>query len=102
MRVDLSARSITRSVEDADDATEWDVLGSDRMWEDVLGGGANLGVALRAHELRYCDTGDDGRPFAAESRIDLLSDLLGLATWPSAQESPTRRAGERQHQGVGQ
>jgi hypothetical protein len=95
LRVDLTTRSITRSADDGDDATEWDVLGSDRMWEDVLGGSANLGVALRAQQLRYCDTGDDGRPFSADSRIDLLSDLLGLATWPSAQESPTRRGGER-------
>jgi hypothetical protein len=100
LRIDLSTRSITRSADDADDGTEWDVLGSDRMWEDVLGGGANLGAALRANALRYCDTGDDGRPIAAESRIDLLSDLLGLATWPSTRQSQTRQDGERQHEGV--
>ena len=105
--VDLAARSVSRPASDAEDGTEWDVLGSDRVWDAVLGGDVNLGVALRAHELRYCDTGDDVRPFTAESRIDLLADLLGLATWPAAaeirrpttHESPARQSGGRQHQG---
>jgi hypothetical protein len=109
-RVDLATRSVSRAASGAEDGTEWDVLGSDRVWETVLGGDVNLGVALRAHQLRYCDTGDDMRPFTAESRIDLLADLLGLATWPAAAEirrsathdSPARQNGGRQHRGEAQ
>lgn len=83
-RVDLATRCVTRPADDEEDGTEWDVVGSDQVWEAVLEGSVNLGTALRKHELRYCDTGDDERPFGAEARIDMLGDLLGLATWPAA------------------
>lgn len=85
-RVDLTTGKVSKYADDADDETEWDVLGSDQTWEAVLEGSVNLGVALRTHELRYCDTGDDGRPLTADSRIDLIADLLGVATWPVAAE----------------
>jgi protein-tyrosine sulfotransferase len=82
-RIDPVTRSVSQPADDAGDETEWDVLGSDRAWEAVLGGSLNIGVALRAQELRYCDTGEDELPIIAESRIDLLADFLGLATWPA-------------------
>ncbi|HZR52331.1 MAG TPA: sulfotransferase [Streptosporangiaceae bacterium] len=79
-RVDLPGRSVTGPAGDEQGGTEWDVLGADKVWEAVLSGSANLGVALRRNELRYCDTGDDERPFTAESRVDMLAEILGLAT----------------------
>ncbi len=85
LRVELAARTVSQ-LADTDDTTEWDVLGSAAAWEDVLSGSVNLGVALRRHDLRYCDTDGGRRPFAAESRVDMLGDFLGLASWPVAEE----------------
>ena len=83
-RVDLAAGTVTRLADGDEDGTEWDVLGPAEAWEAVLAGGVNLGVALRNHKLRYCDTGDDGQPFRADLRVDMLADFLGLASWPVA------------------
>ncbi len=87
-RVDLATRTATRLAEDADDGTEWDVLGSAASWAAVLDGRVNLGVALRSHELRYCDTGEDQNPSATDSRIDMVADLLGVASWPATAAFP--------------
>jgi hypothetical protein len=81
--IDLAAQQMIRSVGGREDGTEWDVRGPDQVWETVLTGGVNLGVALRGYELRYCDTGGDSWPSAAETRIGMLADLLGLANWPA-------------------
>jgi hypothetical protein len=61
---------------DADD-TAWDIVGCVDAWHAVLAGHTNLGVAMRHCELRYCPTGEAG-PVAAELRIGMLTDLLGL------------------------
>jgi sulfotransferase family protein len=87
-RVDLAARNATRLGEDEDDGTEWDVLGSAAAWAAVLDRRVNLGVALRSHELRYCDTSDDQNPSATNSRIDMLADMLGVASWPATATFP--------------
>lgn len=87
-RVDLAARTATRLADHEDDGTEWDVLGSATVWADVLDGRVNLGVALRSHELRYCDTGDDQNSSATNARIDMLADILGVASWPAIAASP--------------
>lgn len=86
-RVRLAARTVIRIAEDEDDGTEWDVLGSAAAWAAVLSGDVNLGVALRRHELRYCDTGAGEPPFTAEARVDMLGDFLGLASWRVTPES---------------
>lgn len=83
-RVDLATRAIRPADGSADD-TQWDVIGSADAWENVLRGEINLSVALRRCELRYCDAGDAG-PVAADSRIGMFADLLGLTSWPSAEE----------------
>jgi protein-tyrosine sulfotransferase len=82
-RVDPAAGTVGPLDGDGDD-TEWDVLGPAEAWQAVLGGGRNLGVALRRSELRYRDTGQNGVVGLAEARVDLLADLLGLASWPPA------------------
>jgi hypothetical protein len=90
---DSAARdSAARGDADRDDAGEelesaWDVIGSADTWEQILGGRANLSVALRHNQLRYCDTGDAG-PVAAEARIGMLSELLGLTSWRHARRHP--------------
>jgi hypothetical protein len=78
-RVDLATRTITRRAQTDDSDTEWDIIGSAAAWEGLLDGSVNLGVALRRHDLRYCDTGDPEA--AAQARVDMLADFLGLASW---------------------
>lgn len=63
--------------------TAWDVIGSAETWEQILRGRANLSVALRHNQLRYCESGNAG-PVAAEARIGMLSELLGLTSWRQA------------------
>jgi protein-tyrosine sulfotransferase len=59
---------------------DWGMVGSAQAWLEVLDGRANLSVALRRNELRYCDFGDDDS-FVAEDRIALLAAFLGLPRW---------------------
>jgi hypothetical protein len=92
--VDLAAHAITavngrqpaggRDGEDADPETAWDVIATVVTWSHLITGRTNLSVALRRHELRYIEQAETG-PVIAETRIGLLSDLLGLASWGQAQ-----------------
>jgi hypothetical protein len=72
-----------------EDGPEWGVVGSPRAWESVLSGERNLSAALRACELRYCDTGAADIPTTA-ARIAMLSHLLGVTARGRAK---TGRAG---------
>ena len=83
--VDLDARTVM-AADDANadpDEAEWNILGSPETWDAVLSGRVNLHVALRRCDLRYCSAGDDG-PFDTQTRVAMLSDLLGLSSWSSA------------------
>jgi hypothetical protein len=82
-RVDLAARTLTAlpgpaQDTDEDDGTSWDIVGSADVWDAVVTGRTNLGVALRRCELRYCEEGESG-PVIADTRIALLSELLSLS-----------------------
>jgi hypothetical protein len=90
-RVDLAARTVTAlhgnfgeddSGEDAEG--DWDLIGPAETWEQVIHGRTNLSVALRRSQLRYCDTGAAG-PVAADTRIGMIADLLGLTAWDQAE-----------------
>jgi protein-tyrosine sulfotransferase len=90
--VDLAARTVTREDPEAADAgpadadpddVGWTMLGSPEAWQAVLAGQVNLHVALRRSDLRYGSAGDDS-PVAAESRVSMLADLLGLSPWQQA------------------
>jgi hypothetical protein len=79
----------------------WDIIGSAEVWEQIIGGRVNMSVALRRHQLRYCDTGEAG-PVVADTRIGMLADLLGLASWGQARQrfAPQRRAAQAVPAGV--
>ena len=80
-QVDLKNRVVSLATSAAQEDSDWDVIGSAAAWEQVIEGKLNLSVALRAAQLRYCDGDDPGSPVAADTRIAVLADLLGLAQW---------------------
>ena len=85
-RVDPAAGTVTAVSPAAseDDETAWDVIGSAETWQGVLDGHVNLGVAMRRCDLRYCDSDGDG-PVLANIRLDMLAELLGVASrWEPA------------------
>jgi hypothetical protein len=79
----------------AESDVAWNVIAAADTWEQITSGQVNMSVALRRNLVRYLDTGDT-RPGIADTRIGLLSDLLGLASWgqarkpapPPAKETP--------------
>ncbi len=77
--VDLPTRTVSSAPRDGAD-TAWDIVGSTDAWQAVLTGQTNLGVAMRRCDLRYCDTGEAG-PVAADLRIGMLAEMLGLPPW---------------------
>jgi hypothetical protein len=78
--VDLGAHTVSRAGREAQEGSDWDVVGSSDAWEQVISGNLNLSVALRACRLRYCD-GHEMQPLIADTRLAVLGRLLGLARW---------------------
>jgi hypothetical protein len=80
--VDPGAYTVTGAGDGGADPgdAEWNILGSPEVWDAVLSGRVNLHVALRRCDLRYCSAGEDG-PFDADTRIAMLTELLGLSSW---------------------
>jgi hypothetical protein len=78
--VDLAAATVTPVTRHAQEGSDWDVIAALEVWEKVLRRQVNLSVAVRSCELRYCDNGEP-TPRAADSRIAILGELLGLAAW---------------------
>ncbi|HEY3684684.1 MAG TPA: sulfotransferase [Streptosporangiaceae bacterium] len=81
LRVDPGAATLAPCDEDTE--TAWDLVGTAETWQRVIRGEANLSVVLRRNELRYLDT-TEGDGIVADTRIGMLSDLLGLAAWDRA------------------
>jgi hypothetical protein len=78
--VDMKSGTVTMASRRAQDKSDWDVIGSAGTWDEVLSGELNLNLALRGCRLRYCDEADAGS-VAADTRISILADLLGIAGW---------------------
>ena len=78
--VDLGAATVTPAGKEAQDSSDWDIVGTVEAWEKVIDRQVNLSVALRSCQLRYCDNGD-ATPLAADTRIAIIGQLLGLANW---------------------
>ena len=79
--VDLKARTVTFASAEAQESSDWDIIGTAEAWEQVMAGQLNLSAALRSCQLRYCDSEESGGPLAAARRIGILADLLGIANW---------------------
>jgi protein-tyrosine sulfotransferase len=86
-RVDLPARAVTAVAaadlagdgDDGDD-TARDIIGPADVWDELLTGRLNFSVAMRRCQIRYLDTGE-APPAAHDTRIGMLTDLLGLTCW---------------------
>jgi hypothetical protein len=78
--VDLGAATVRPAGREAQKGSDWDMIGSVDAWEGVIDGKANLSVALRSCQLRYCDNGEV-TPLAADTRIGILAQVLGLVHW---------------------
>ena len=79
--VDLKARTVAFAGPAAQENSDWDIIGTEAAWEQVMAGKLNLSAALRSCQLRYCDSEDSGGQMASEQRIGILADLLGIAHW---------------------
>jgi len=78
--VDLGAATVAPASREAQENSDWDMIGSVGAWEQVIDGEINISVALRSCQLRYCDNGE-APPLAADTRIEIIAYLLGLANW---------------------
>jgi len=78
--VDLGRAVATRATKEAQENSDWDMIGTLGAWERVLAGEVNLSVALRSCDLRYCDN-DETSPLAADKRIAIIARLLALVNW---------------------
>jgi hypothetical protein len=78
--VDLAETTVTQVTRQAQEDSDWDMIGTLGAWEQVLNGEVNLSVALRSCALRYCDDGE-ATALAADARIGIVGQLLGLANW---------------------
>jgi hypothetical protein len=79
--VDLKARTVAFAGPAAQENSDWDIIGTEAAWEQVMAGKLNLSAALRSCQLRYCDSEDSGGQVASEQRIGILADLLGIPHW---------------------
>jgi hypothetical protein len=79
--VDLKQRTVTFTGRAAQENSDWDIIGSADAWEEVIAGKLNLNVALRACQLRYCESSESGDPLTGDTRIGILADLLSLTHW---------------------
>jgi hypothetical protein len=78
--VDLGQATVVPVEREAQDDSDWDVIGTLDAWEQVIDHRVNLSVVLRSCDLRYCDNGET-TPLTADARIALLGQLLGLSSW---------------------
>jgi hypothetical protein len=78
--VDLGQVTVTLVGNEAQEGSDWDVIGTLDAWENVIERRVNLSAALRSCELRYCDNGET-TPLAADARIGILGQLLGSSNW---------------------
>jgi hypothetical protein len=83
--VDLGEASVTKVGKQAQEDSDWDMVGTLEAWSKVIDHQLNLSVALRNCQLRYCDNGGTS-PLAADARIGIVGQLLGLASWTRPQK----------------
>ena len=79
-KVDLGHATVTEAGPQAQDSSDWDVIGTLETWHKVISHRLNLNAALRSYELRYCDNGELAQ-ITADARLAILGQLLGLSSW---------------------
>jgi hypothetical protein len=79
-RLDLGHRRVEAAGQDAQESSDWDVIGRATDWQQVLSGRLNFSAALRSARLRYCED-DDAGPIVTDNRIRMLAEILGVAAW---------------------
>ena len=77
--VDLGQAMVSPVSSEAQEDSDWDVIGTLYAWEKVIDRQVNLSVALRSCELRYCDNGETTL-LDADARIGILGQLLGFSS----------------------
>lgn len=82
--VDLKSGTVVSTDRSAREDSDWDVIGSAAVWEQIITDKLNLSVALRSCQLRYCANDEDGSPVIADTQIGILADLLAIAMWRTA------------------
>ena len=88
-RLDLAAGTVTAGLGDCKVDTDWSLTGSAQAWDQMLADESNLGVAFRRGDLRYADKGDAGAgSIGADTRVAMLTDLLGVSRWVSSAPRP--------------
>ena len=81
--MDLKTWTVSPASQEAQEKSDWDIIGDADAWEKVIRRDLNLNVALRSCQLRYCDETHAG-PQVSEARIGILASMLGLAVWSPA------------------
>jgi sulfotransferase family protein len=78
--IDLGKRTVALTSQSAQEDSVWDIIGSAEAWQQLIAGRLNMSVALRACQIRYCDS-DEASSVASEARIAMLANLLGITSW---------------------
>jgi len=101
--VDLSRHTATAVKATGGQAARWRVVGTADAWQKVISDEINLGVIFRRRDMRYSDTGGPGPgSAAADIRVAMMADLLGITTWPAgASQDPGADATEAAQQLTG-
>jgi hypothetical protein len=82
--VDIASRTVVPDDDERDEDVAWSLLASPETWQALQAGQVNLHAAMRRADLRYCAAEEDSSVLA-QTRVAMLSDLLGLSSWERAQ-----------------
>lgn len=78
--VDLKAEEVRWADRQAQEESDWDIVGSADTWRKIISHELNINVALRSSQLRYCDESESGWS-EVDARISMLAALLGIPAW---------------------
>jgi protein-tyrosine sulfotransferase len=88
--VDVTSRTVAPD-DGQDEDVAWSLLASPETWQAIGEGRVNLLTAMRRSDMRYCAAGEDN-PVLAQTRVAMLTDLLGLSSWSAAAAAPEAAA----------
>ena len=88
--VNLAAGEVSAGTGAPAPDADWVVAAPADGWEQVIRSRVNLGVAFRRLGMRYSDNQDGPGSPAADIRVAMMSELLGMNTWQSAARDSQR------------